>query len=236
MIVVRDIIEDAYSAIGGLQDGDHLDGDRAAVGERYLNQLVASWNLKGFFAFQRQTLDFTATESKARYLIGPEQAEGEPQPDIVAQRPASITSIFVGENSEVMAFKVLLVAQSNMPGFAIAGQAGRPFRACYISSYPLGELWFDLKVPAGWKIRICYNRALPVMRINDELPVPPEYQPALTWGLAHLLTSRYQVPESVKADIKDKMAFFVDPIRDNTSAKTPVQAFVGGPYRNVFSR
>ena len=237
MINVRDVIEDAYAAIGGLGDGVTLDGKRAKIGERYLNQVVAALNLNGFFAFQQTTLDFVANATKCRFKIGPIQPEGEEQPDIVAQRPAAVTSVFVGANPNVMSSEVILVNQAQMPGFAIEDNDGRPWRCCYISSYPLGELWFDLKVPEGWTMRICFARTLPEMKINDELPIPSEYQGALTYSLAFALTARYQVPPEVKADIKEKRDFFVDPIRSACATRTPVQAYIddvdGG---NIFTR
>lgn len=236
MINVRDIVDDAFAALGAISDGEHADGDAAKVGERHLNQLIASLNLNNFFAFQRTTLDFRVPATKSHLLIGPEQPEGEPQPDIVAQRPASVTSVFCGETPNNMASEVILVSQAKMPMFAVESSSGLPRRCCYVSSYPLGDLWFDLRVPAGWTIRLCYSRALPEMKIDDELPIPPEYQGALTWELAKLLTARYQVPDDVKASIKEKAEFFVNAIRSNTSVKTPVQAYIGvGRPRNILN-
>jgi len=237
MVNVREIIEDAFAAIGALPDGNHLDGNRAAVGERMLNQLIASLNLNGFFAFQQTTLDFVANATQNRFKIGPAQPVGETQPDIVAQRPAAVTSVFIGPNPNVMAAEVILVNQAQMPGFSIENAKGLPERCCYISSYPLGELWFDLRVPAGWTMRICFARTLPEMHINDELPVPSEYQGALTWSLANLLTSRYQVAADVKASIKERMDFFVDPIRSACATRTPVQAYLdNGAGNTILSR
>lgn len=237
MIKVREIIEDAYAAIGGLSDGNHVDGNRAVVGERFLNQLIASLNLNGFFAFQQTTLDFVANETKTRFKIGPEQPAGEPQPDIVAQRPAAVTSVFVGSDPNIMAAEVTLVNQAQMPGFVIESGKGLPLRCCYISSYPLGELWFDLQVPAGWTMRICFARTLPEMKIDDELPIPSEYQGALTWSLANTLTARYQVPPDVKATIKERMDFYVDPIRSACATRTPVRAYAEDwGTNNIFDR
>jgi len=237
MIKIREIVEDAYAALGGLADGQHVDGDRAKIGERYLNQVVASLNLNGFFAFQQTTLDFVANETKTRFKIGPEQPVGETQPDIVAQRPAAVTSVFIGSDPNIMAAEVTLVNQAQMPGFVIESGKGLPLRCCYISSYPLGELWFDLQVPAGWTMRICFARTLPEMKIDDELPVPSEYQGALTYSLAWAMTARYQVPDDVKATIKEKMDFFVDPIRAACATRTPVRAYAEDlGANNIFDR
>lgn len=236
MINVRDIVDDAFAAVGAIQDGEHSDGDLAKVGERHLNQLVASLNLNNFFAFQRTTMDFRVPSAKAHFLIGPEQPEGEVQPDIVAQRPASVTSVYVGECALNRLSEVIMVAQAKMPMFASGSATGCPRCVCYVSSYPLGDLWFDMNIPAGWTIRLCYSKALPEMKIDDVLEVPAEYQGALTWELAKLLTARYQVSDKAMASIKEKAEFFVNAIRSNTSVKTPVQAFAGyGRPRNILN-
>ena len=237
MINVRDIIEDAFAALGAIQDGDHVDGTSAMVGERYLNQMVAALNLEDFFAFQRRTLDFLVPATKAHFLIGPEQPAGEVQPDIVSERPASITSVFAGQNPANMVSEVILVSQAKMPGFAVETTNGLPRRVTYVSSYPLGELWFDIKIPAGWTVRLCFSRSIPVLHIDDIVNVPPEYQGALTWELAKLLTARYQVPAEVKANIEQKADWFVSAIRKNTTVKTPVQAYAGSFTRsNILTR
>lgn len=236
MVNVRDVIEDAFAAIGYLDDGSHVDGDQAAVGERFLNQLIATLNLQDFFAFQRTTLDFTVPTTKAHFLIGPAQPAGEVQPDIEAQRPSNVTSVFIGTRSDTIATEIIRVAQADMPGFAVESAQGLPGRVTYISSYPLGELWFDMKIKAGYVLRLCFSRTLPEMHLNDELPIPFEYQGALTWGLADLLTARYPTTPDVKATIADKIKLFFGPIRVNTTVKTPVQAFVGGAVNNILTR
>jgi len=236
MINVRDIVDDAYAALGMIQDGEHVDGNSANVGERTLNQMIASLNLNNFFAFQLRTLDFVVPTTKAHFLIGPAQPAGEVQPDIVAQRPANIVTCFAGENPVNMVSKVCIVSQADMPGFARESASGLPHRVTYVSSYPLGELWFDIKVPVGWTIRLCYSKALPEMKIDDVLDVPPEYQGTLSWMLAQLLTARYKVTSEIKAKIKANSDWFESAIRKNTTVKTPVRAYVDGAFSNIITR
>lgn len=229
MLNVRDIVTEAFRAVGAIQDGEPLDGDRTAVGVRMLNDIVSSFNLQGFFAFQRLTLDFIAPASSGQLTIGPVPSDpAAPLPDLAAQRPASVTSVYVGPSSTVMQSEVVQVAQSEMPNFAVSYGSGCPSRFCYISSYPLGKLWFDLPVPEGWTIRICYDRSIPPLSINDEVEIPPEYQPALTWALADALATRYMLPADTRAAAKTMRDRFVDSIRVNTSVKTPIHAWGGG--------
>lgn len=241
MLNVRQIVLEANRIVGNIQDGEELDDVNTSVS--VLNDIVGSMNTENFFASQQMLIDGQGN-GKVEMTIGPRQydEDGNPlpddqQPDIEAERPQNIINMYVGGRLEVMAGKLVQVSLADIPMFQVAYGAGMPARFAYQSSYPLGKIILDLAMSPQWWFRICYCKQIPKVGINDELEIPNEYQPALTWLLAKNLCTRYMVPSEVYARVKETCSDYVHAIKQNTHMKTPIHAwFEDGFGSNIINR
>lgn len=241
MLNVRQIVLEANRIIGNIQDGEELDDVNTSVS--VLNELISSMNTENFFASQ-QVIVRGQGKGKLELTIGPKQFDEqgqelppEEQPDIEAERPANIIEMYVGGRPEIMSGRLAQVSLSDIPLFQVGYGQGCPARFAYQSSYPLGKIVFDLPLGGGWFYCLCYCKQLPRVGINDELPIPYEYQSALTWLLAKTLATRYMLPNDVYQRVSKTCADFVHAIKQNTHMKTPIHAYMddclGG---NIISR
>lgn len=236
MISVRDIIVEANRICGVIQDGEELDGVKTAVGEELLNELVANMNVQNFFASQ-QVIVRARGNGKLEMTIGPHQYDEDgnelppdQQPDIEAERPQNILELYAGTQQELMSGRLTQVALYDIPLFQVNFGAGFPARFAYQSSYPLGKIVFDIPLSKSFTLAICYCKSFDEFHVNDELEIPREYQPALTWMLAELLCARYMLPTDVTARVKDFRDRFVNAIKRNYHRKTPVHAYVNDAF------
>lgn len=240
MLNVRQVVLEANRNIGNIQDGEELDDVNTSVS--ILNELVASMNTENFFASQQIIVRGTG-KNKTDLTIGPKQfdEQGQPlpdeeQPDIEAERPQNIIQLYAGARPQIMAGRLAQVSLADMPLFQCGYGYGMPSRFAYESTYPLGRIVFDLPFSSQWWFAICYCKQLPKVTINDELPIPPEYQPALTWMLAKNLCVRYMLPNDVYQRVEKTCSEFVHAIKQNSHMKTPIHAYmddgIGGTIIN----
>ena len=241
MLNVRQIVLEANRIVGNIQDGEELDDVNTSVS--ILNEIIGSMNTENFFASQQIIVEGNGN-GKIEMTIGPKQFDEngqelppEDQPDIEAERPQNIIQMYVGGRLEVMAGKLIQVSLADIPMFQVNYGCGLPSRFAYQSSYPLAKIILDLPMSPQWFYRIVYCKQIPKVGINDELEIPNEYQPALTWLLAKNLCARYMVPDSVYARVSSVCADYVHAIKQNTHMKTPIHAwFEDGFGSNILNR
>jgi len=226
MVNVRNIVVDAYKMVGDIGDQEALDGTRTVIGVQLLNDLVASLNLEGYFAFTQMNLEHIVTESKMEYTIGiPNVAH--PDVDIDAQRPSTIARMYVRDSSSSTPLEVTGVAPADIYRYHRSTGASTPTYYAYRSEYPLGVLSLDVMPTGGSILTVVYNKHIPVTDINDELEMPPEYESSLKFALAYIVAVRYGKPAEVISDMKMLRDESVKVIKANTISRTPLTHILG---------
>lgn len=223
-MIVRRTIVDAYKMIGDLSDRESLDGTRSNIGLQLLNDLVSSLNLEDFFAYTIKNLVYSPTVSKREYTIGNYDATTNPDVDINADRPTRIKRVYLvyAQNNSTSS-EVTLVAPQDIPLFSRnTTSSSLPTYASYVSNYPNGTVVFSSPIALTYNVIISYNTNIPVFEFNDDVAIPPEYEPALKYGLASLLADRYSKPDSIQMSMDNLRDEAYRRIRENTLAKTPL--------------
>ena len=238
MLNVRKVIVDAYKMIGDIGDNEALDGTRTVTGETLLNEMVTQLNLDNYFAFTMQNLEFTPTSTEMSFTIGIPDVSF-PDVDINATRPSNITRLYAKYNaSDTTAYEITQVGLHDLPMFTVESSS-LPSHFAYKSSYPHGEIHFSNDWSGNYSMIVSYNVAIPTLDINDQInTIPPEYEPALKYGLAVLLAKRYGKPREVIVDMTSLRDDAYKKIKDNTQRKLPFIAHMGAKsgFDNVLNR
>jgi len=228
MVNVRNVIVEAYRMAGLLSDGQALDGTQSLIGLNQLNSMVSALNLEGFFASSLVQLEYTPVEAKLSYTIGTQDDPLWAVPDINAVRPSHLRRVYIAYTGYGVPMELPLVGPQDIYQFRPSQTSvGAPRFAAYLSNYPYGEIQFNIAPSAGFALFIIYNKAIPVAAFNDNLLVPPEYTPALTYGLAYLLAQRNGRPGEVLAGMQQLRHEAYQQIRDNVLQNTPLTAHLG---------
>ena len=238
MLNVRKVIVDAFKMIGEIGEAESLDGTRTAIGENLLNEIVSQYNLKNLFAFTYQTIKFTPSFISDEYSIGIPSVDF-PDVDINADRPANILRAYVkNTNSKSTDIELNQVSIQDLPLFESEG-ISLPSYFSYVSNYPIGKIKLNTSLAANYDIILCYSTPIPQLKVNDKALIPPEYEPALKYTLAHLVAKRYGKPIQVIADMKELMLNAVAAIEQNTMNKTPdalhLQNSLMGKNQNILN-
>jgi len=224
MVSVRNVIVEAYRMVGMLSDGQALDGTQSLVGVQLLNNMVGSLNLEGFFASSMVQLAFTPTVSKLSYTIGIQEG-AYPPPDISAQRPSHLRRVYAAYAASGVPMELPIVGAQDIYQFMPSQTAvGVPRFCAYLSNYPYGEIQFNVQPSVAFQFFVCYNKAIPRAEFDDSLVLPPEYQPALTYGLSYVLAQRNGRPAEVVAGMMQMREEAYNQIRTNVLNSTPLTA------------
>jgi hypothetical protein len=220
MLNVRNTVVDAFKMIGEISDSEALDGTRATVGVSLLNQMITRLNLDNMFAFTMQNVSFTPTATSRSYSIGL-PTPSYPNPDINSQRPPTIARLYAKPKSSVAAsYEVQALGLQDLPLFSSEG-SGAPIYYAYKSSYPLGSIELSCSLQ-GYDLIVCYNTSIPEVSFNEILEIPPEYEPALKYGLAVVLAKRYGKEREVIHDMTSLRNEAYSDIKNNTVTKTHI--------------
>lgn len=203
MVNIRNVIVDAHKMSGLLSEGQSLDGTKSLNAEAVLNGMISSLNLEGFFASSLIRLEYTTVEAKREYSIGITLDPLDPPADIVAQRPSALTRVYYVFRGNAVPVELPIVGAADIYSSMVSeGSQGSPSYVAYASEYPLGKIIFNISPNAGSKFVFVYNKIIPEVSFNDDLAVPPEYTPALKYGLAYQLAVRYGRPAEVIMSLK----------------------------------
>jgi hypothetical protein len=232
MLNVRNIVVDAYKMIGDISDSESLDGTRSTIGLQLLNQLVTKLNLDNMFAFTMQNVTYQPIATQDTYSIGiPTVAQ--PTVDINAVRPSNIARLYARQSSNgSSAYEINQVGLQDLPMFSI-NSVGMPSYFAYKSTYPLAGIEFDSSLDTSYELIISYNTAIPTLNFNDVLEIPPEYEPALKYGLSVVLAKRYGKPREVIADMLSLRDETYNDIKSNTMVKTNIIHHLENSYGNA---
>lgn len=186
-ISVKSVINQSYQLIGMLDDDEVTDGTRNAIALMKLNQVIANLNASDSFPYAKKNLTYTVTASKNMLTIGEDISA-----DINDIRPEFIKQI-VYYTSASSPYAVRPMSLEDIMSMDRENQSTPSFFA-YNPIYPLGELYFDVKLQGGATLTIIYNSEIPAYEINDTIAIPSSYNDVLITQLATVLAVNGQVP------------------------------------------
>jgi hypothetical protein len=212
--------------IGDISDNEALDGTRSSTGLQLLNSVISQKNLEEFFAFMIDTVAYTPLASQYEYTIGRTNV-ANPTVDIDADRPSKLLRVYTRYRpSGSVSGEIMLVAPQDLMMFR-QDSVSLPTRCAYESAYPHAKIVFNTQLDTNYELVLNYSRNLPSVAFNDDLEVPPEYEPSLKYSLAYLLANRYGKDDAIKYSMKELRNEAEAGIRSNTAAKTPLMAHFG---------
>jgi hypothetical protein len=180
MTTVRDIIDLALSDTGTVADGETADPATLSRAFKTLVQMVGQWKAEGLMVYARSETSFSVTGAQS-YSLG---SGGS----VNMTRPLHVTSAFWRDGTNdwpifpIQSFD----DYQRITNKAIAGSRPEVFH--YNPASPLGELYL-WPAPTSGSIHITTHAPLPSYALtSDALSVPDEYELALRYGLAELLT------------------------------------------------
>jgi hypothetical protein len=236
MLNVRNLIVDAFKMIGDLSDREALDGTRSNIGLQLLNDVISQMNLNEFFAFMINTISYSPTSSEFSYSIGTPTA-AHPTVDINADRPSKILRAYTRyKPNGSIASEIQMVAPQDIMMFRTDG-VSLPNYFAYESSYPHANIVFSSQFDTNYELILNYSKNLPSVAFNDDLEIPPEYEPSLKYALSYLLAQRYGKDDSILIGMRDLRNTAFKDIQENTTAKTPLIAHFGqsAATNNIFT-
>lgn len=217
---VRNVIVDAYRFINDISDISQLDGNRTQIGQQLLNDIISQMNLNAQFAFMIDSVEYQPIDSKLYYTIGLDPNMVVPA-DIQISRPSSILNLFVFDNQnntqgqvEQVQFNLLFNYRNQTDGNSI------PSLFSYASSYPFSRIEFDTPLSTNYRLVLTYNKNIEPVDINDDVPIPPEYEPSLKYQLALLLAIRYGKEPEMIGNLNKLATDSIKAITANTINKT----------------
>jgi len=197
MALVKDLINQAYSQIRVIDDGDEADGVDAAVGVTLLNQILAQANSDQLFPFLQTILSYPIMVSSNTLTIG----AGTPTANVVGVRPEIVSRILYTAPAATQGVQLRRMELSDL--FARSKTtAGDPTCFAYNPGYPNGSLIFDRPLVSGTgTLTIIYIQGLSAVTISSDLTtVPPKYDDFLVCSLARRLAVRKMRPPEVVAN------------------------------------
>ena len=186
-VVTRDqIIEDAYSHIGHLDEGETLNSERLAYGARQLEKMLKSWSAQGRHLWILKEAELPLVDGTTSYTVGPTG-------DLVITRPRKIldarrrtsgqdTPIYVTSRKEYFA-----LPNKSVESKVVQIYYDRQLVNGTIYCWPTPDNSTDT-------IRFTYEAYIEDFDSNaNDTPLPSEWSEALSWNLSVRLAGRENV-------------------------------------------
>lgn len=186
-VITRDeIITDAYSHLGHLDEGETLNSERLSYGARQLNKMLKAWAIKGLHLWTIYENALPLVDGKSSYTAGPTG-------DLVMQRPLRILSA----RRRVGSIDTPIWVTSREEYFSLPNKT---------TEAPATQIYYDPQLVNGviyvWPtpdnstdtIRFDYEGLIQDFdTASDDTPLPSEWSEALSWNLATRLAGRENV-------------------------------------------
>jgi len=235
MTTPNDIINLALKKIGVLGVGQTALAEDINDGLTELNQMIAQWAQRRYMLYHLVTSS-VACDGSTTYSIGPTG-------DInISERPTTIESAFARQTTNASPNQVdyplkPIPSRENYNQIAIKQLAAFPSWLFYDADYPLGYL-YPYPIPNNqYSLFVTYRMLLSQFSsLTTTITLPPIYEQALTYNLAGLLATSYNVdvPAAVAAIARSSMATIRANNAQIPNAAMP-QGLVRGQFYNVFS-
>lgn len=185
MAAVIDIINQALKDLGVIGDGQTANDEQITGAFVTLNQLLGQWQAESLQVYAQTVSSFTPTGA-ASYTVGAGGA-------VNIARPVRIDAAVFRSGGVDYPLEVML-SRADYERIGSKAESGLPCALFYEASYPLGTLYLYPQ-PTGGEVRLTVRTQLPAyLTAADNLAVPPEYELALRYSLAELLSAENQTP------------------------------------------
>lgn len=199
-ILTSNLVNEAYEAIGMTGLGNSTKGNRAAVGVRELNHLIADLNSHGFISLSQQWRDTTAIGA---LVVFKKLDEGETAEDNVIdmEPPAKVESVARKTGNvwlPMSSIDAVQMATKNHKSLATAWNYAREYEDHDGGKREVGIVRIDGTTPYG--VRVFFNARLPHYELSDTIYLSDLYDNLLLEGLKYRLACFFELSDSKKSD------------------------------------
>lgn len=185
MTTVADILNLAMKDAGIIGTGETASAEDTSDAFSTLNQMLAQWQIDGLMIYATAQVSFNLTGSQS-YTVG---SAG----DVSTTRPKEVMAAFWRYNSSDTPVDVI-GSTEDYQRIVSKTSTGTPSSIFYSPSYPLGTLYV-YPVGSTGAIHLTVLQPLTVYAsTSDSLGLPAEYEMAVRFNLAELLTMVFALP------------------------------------------
>lgn len=186
-----DFINAALRKIGVLGEGQTANAAQLSDGAQALNLILKDFQVLGMQLWKREELSVPLVNNTSTYEIGVGKTINVPFPFKLTQANLAITGASARLNMEIKAH----YDYNNLP----INSFGTPVAVSYQPFINYGVLYVwptpNSSVPAGSSIYITYQTPFFLFTSGAETAdVPQEWEHAIVYQLAHVLSDEYQLP------------------------------------------
>jgi len=217
VVTRNDIISDAYSHIGHLDEGEVLTGERENYAARQLNKMMKAWVAKGHLVWTMKEGLLPLAKGDSSYTIGP---TGE----YVINRPNRIISARWRDSSsnDTPIWKISREEYFDLPNKTVQG---KPTQFYYDRQLTNGVLYVWPTPDSGKDcIAFTYEDTIEDFDSNaNDTPFPPEWAEALSWNLALRLGGRENAALDTMGAVAAMASRMLDDALDYDNEFTEIQ-------------
>ena len=227
-IAVKQIFNNACQLAGLIDTDETVDGSLGKVCEIKLNELLQQLNLDQLFPFAQNIIDYTTVTNTNTLTIGESGA------DITAERPVFIERILYLATGDSNPSNIQGIDLPDLVNISTTAGQGTPSYFGVNATYPNSKIYFDVVLSAGSKLVIIYNKALPIVGVNDLISAPPEYSDLFVNGLARKVGAVKSVSAEIMQTIDILYKESITRItRNNSRRQVPLMNIA--PVNNIYS-
>lgn len=203
----REVIQSALRKIRVARAGFDPAPDDVNDAFELLNAMIASWQAESLLIPYRTRESIALTAGTNPHTVGPGGV-------IDTAQPTKIESLVLNDGAADYSVDVLFTAQEYQ-GIRVKTLPGRPEKAWFERGITLGSLHFDFVPDAAYTGSMVSLK--PITRFADlatDLPVPDQYEIAVTFNLALLLAPEYgkEAPGTVQRIAESSLRVIKDQV------------------------
>lgn len=244
MTTAKDIIQDSLELLGVYSPGNTLTDADAERGLSTLNDMLDVWSNESLACFDWLTQTFTMVPGQYQYTVGPPQPIGNPQPDIIGQRPLRVSDMPGAAyllDTELNRYLMDVVDQMtwNIQTTAVAN-SDLPDHLFYDPTYPLGTINIWPTPSSSWTCSfLSYLQLGGFASLAAVFNLPPGYKRAITTNLCLSLKAYFQDanidPLIIKEAMETKASVKRNNMRSQRAVLDPELVSRGNVVYNIFT-
>jgi hypothetical protein len=197
---VQQLLISSLRKIGAIAAGETPSSDDLCVSMESLNKLLYELSIAPDGVYRSDIEDFSLVAGTQKYTIGVTGTLATVRPVRLKQITISSTSGFDSAIEEIN--------ETAWAGITNKTQAGEPQKFLHRPAYPNADLWFWRVPDKVYTVTIYSDKPLAQYNtLADELNLPPEYEPMLTWNLAVNVAPEFGIPASQEVVYKAQQAW-----------------------------
>lgn len=184
MTTALQLVTASLRKLGAVAAGETPDADEQSDALASLNQIIASWSLKGLALYRRENAVYTLVPSQQAYTIG----SGA---NFDGARPVTLHGAFVTRGG--IDYPLYIMTQDEWNGvLQKSTQSQLPEAIYYEPTFPLGTLRFWPVPLEALPVTLAIDMQISaIAAIGDTISLPPGYERALIYALAVDIAPEY---------------------------------------------